>query len=71
MLREPAAKSCHDHSRGLMEVPSAAVIAQTRPELEDVFQRSAGEAGDVWEGPKEAPVVGNDRRHLRLLQHDL
>src|SRR5712672_4020157 len=36
-----------------------------------MFFRRGRQAGEVGETSQEAQVVGNDRRNLRLLQHDL
>src|SRR5580704_4227864 len=49
----------------------AAVVAETAPELENALDRRHREAGHVGKGGQKALVVRNDRRDLRLLQHDL
>ena len=49
----------------------APIVAKPAPELEHALDRCRGKARDIGKSGKEAQVVRNHRRNLRLLQHDL
>jgi len=69
--RKPAAVLAHHGLRAGVQVARAGVVAEPAPQRHDFFRGRGGEAGEVRKACEEAPVVGNHRRHLRLLQHDL
>ena len=54
-----------------MQVPRPAVIAEPRPQLQDAFPPGARELADARENAEEAVEVGDNGRHLGLLEHDL
>src|SRR5262245_49299728 len=58
-------------ARGPVQVPRAAVVAQSRPELEDILLVRGGQFGDRGEGGDEPLEVGDDGRDGRLLEHHL
>src|SRR5438445_1308212 len=68
-IRESAAVFGDDLSSGPMQVARAGVVAEAAPEPQHLVLVRASERLHVWKAGDEAPVVGNDRRHLRLLQH--
>ena len=55
----------------LLQVPHPAVIAQTLPQLVELFLLAGGKGGDVRQSGKEPLIVGQRRRDAGLLQHDL
>ena len=63
--------SRHDRLRRRMQMMRAAVVAEAAPELEHAVDRRRGQRAHVGKGVEEALVVRDDRRDLRLLQHDL
>jgi hypothetical protein len=61
-----------DHLDGsLMEVLGSAVITQAGPDIEDLRGGGLGEGSDGGETAEEFPIIWNDSRNLRLLQHRL
>ena len=54
-----------------MQIARPRVVAEAGPEFEYRFKRRRRQFGDAREAIEKALVVGNDRTHLRLLQHDL
>ena len=60
-----------DHLRRRVQMMRAPVVAEAAPQLEHAVDRRGGERADVGKRGQKALVVRNDRRHLRLLQHDL
>ncbi|MCY1532437.1 hypothetical protein D9M68_677120 [compost metagenome] len=69
--REAAVPVARDLLGAAMQVAGAGVIAQPGPIGHHVFLAGRGQGSHVREAFKEAVVVGDDRRDLRLLQHDL
>ena len=59
-----------DALRCAMQVACPGVVAKTRPQMQDSVDWSLGESRDIRKARDETLVVGNDRDHLRLLQHD-
>src|SRR5260221_694567 len=59
-----------DQLRGYLQVAGARVVAETRPQAEDVFFRGGCQRFDVGEAFEEAFVIGNGGCYARLLQHD-
>jgi hypothetical protein len=59
------------HPGGLVQVTGARVIPQSCPVIEYRVYRGASQAGNIGEAQDKTLVVGNDRSHLGLLQHDL
>ena len=53
-----------------MQVARTRVVAQPAPVLQHFILVRGGKRGDVGKARHEAPVVGDDGRHLGLLQHD-
>ena len=70
-FRKLAGMSLDDELRGAVEVAGTRVIAEPAPQAQDLVLARRGEAGDVGKAGAEALVVRDDRRNLRLLQHDL
>src|SRR5262245_7946489 len=60
-----------DRLRGAMQISRARVIAEARPEMQDLVDGGGRERGDVGEALHEHVVVRDDRAYLCLLQHDL
>jgi hypothetical protein len=60
----------HD-ARGGMQVPRPCVVAESGPEMQHTVEVRLRERLDVGEAFKKALEVGDNRRYLRLLQHDL
>src|SRR5207302_1803925 len=60
-----------DAYAGPMHVARTRVIAEPGPQVEHVIDGCIGKRTHGWKSLQEALVVGNDRRDLRLLQHDL
>lgn len=56
---------------GGVEEPGSAVIAQARPEGEDVFDGSGGEVGERWITGEEEGELVDDAGDLGLLEHQL
>ena len=69
--RELAAVLGDDDLRAAMEIARARVVAEAAPGGEHLAEVGGGQRADVGEARGEALVVGEDGRHLRLLQHDL
>ena len=59
------------HFGSLVQVAGACVISQPCPVIEHRVYRGARQAGNIGEAQDKTLVVGNDRSHLGLLQHDL
>ena len=53
-----------------MQVARTGVITQPCPQFEHGIERRRGQRIDGRKALEKTLVVGNDRRHLRLLQHD-
>src|SRR5947208_282596 len=68
-IRESAAVLGDELSGGAMQVARAGVVAEAAPEPQHLVLVRASERPHVGKAGQEALVVGNDRRHLRLLQH--
>ena len=54
-----------------MQVARAGVVAQAGPQGHHVIRWRLGQRGEGGAACEEAGVVGDDRVHLGLLQHDL
>ena len=61
----------HHLAGGGVQVARAGVIAQPFPGLEHVVELGSGQVGQSREATQKAPVIGHDRRYLRLLKHHL
>ena len=61
----------HQQGGGFFEVPCAAVIAQSLPQLEELLLLHGGKGGDIRQGGGKALEVGDARLHAGLLEHDL
>ncbi len=70
-IREHAAVLVSDLLRGLVQVARPGVVAQSGPQMQHLVDRRMGQIGDGWETRHKALKVGDNRRHLRLLQHHL
>ena len=57
--------------RTAMQVARSRVVAEPRPVFEDGLDRRRGQRPDIGKALEKTLVVGNHRRHLRLLQRDL
>ncbi|CFW02491.1 Uncharacterised protein [Bordetella pertussis] len=60
----------HDFLRAAVQVAGARVVAQAGPVGHDIFLARRRQGGHIGKTFQEALVIRNDRRHLRLLQHD-
>lgn len=60
-----------DESSRFVEVMGTAVIAESRPGMEDVVTRRCGQRAERREPPKERGITMEDRPHGGLLEHDL
>ena len=54
-----------------MEIAGAGIIAEPRPGLQHLFERCRGQCLDRRPQAQEFAIIARDRRHRRLLQHDL
>ena len=70
VARHCAAVRGDDGLRGAVEVARARVVAEALPEREHVIFLRCGERWKVREAREPAFVKRNDRRDLRLLEHD-
>ena len=61
----------YQKARRFLQVACAAVIAKPFPKFEEFFLRRGGKVAHRGERGKKALVVGLDRLHARLLEHDL
>ena len=71
LFGEAAAVLLGDAHGGTMEIARPGVVAQSRPEMEHLIERRRGERADIGKALHESLVVGDYRRDLSLLQHDL
>ena len=71
IARKVAAMPLHDRLRRRVQVMRAPVVAESAPVLEYPVEWRQRERANVGKGREELLVVRNDRRDLRLLQHDL
>ena len=69
--RKRAAVQLDHRLRAGMQVAGACVVAKAGPELEHILQRGRGKLCDGRKAREEARIVGSDRLHGGLLQHDL
>ena len=60
-----------NRGRGAMQVARAGVIAEAGPVVQHVVEGRLGECAHLGEARHETLVIGDDRRYLGLLQHDL
>ena len=71
VVRDDAAVVPRDDARGAMQVARPGVVAQAAPQVEHLVGVGACQGVHVWK-PRDEPLeVGDDRRHLGLLEHDL
>src|SRR5688572_16384428 len=71
LARKITAMFIYNHMRGMMHLPRPAVIAESLPEPQYFLFIGRGKSGHRGK-PREKPlVIGNYRRDLRLLEHDL
>lgn len=61
----------HQQGGGFFEVPCAAVIAQSLPQLEELLLLHGGKGGNIRQGGDKALEVGDAGLHPGLLQHHL
>ncbi len=54
-----------------MEHAGPSVITQALPVFQDLDLRSGGQGGKIRESLHETLEIGDDGRHLGLLEHDL
>ena len=72
LARREMAAMALDHGPGAgVQVAGAGVIAEPCPGFQHLLERGRGQALDRRPARQEARVVGRDRAHRRLLQHDL
>ncbi len=68
---EFAAEIVNDLNGGSMQITTARVVTQSRPQLQHVILFGAGEVTNCGKSTHKALEVRNHRLYLRLLQHDL
>lgn len=61
----------YDLLRGAVQISCAAIVAETRPLLEHIVERRGGQQSDRCKSVHKSMEIGNYRRYLGLLQHDL
>ena len=61
----------HNLARRAVQVSRTAVIAETGPVPQHAFDAGPRQRTHVRKARKKSLVIGNHRRHARLLQHDL
>ena len=61
---------CDNQARSPMQISSARVITEAAPLRQHIIEGCRSKASDIGEALQKAQVVGNNRTHLRLLQHD-
>ena len=54
-----------------VQVAGAGVIAEPRPQRQDLIGIGGSQIGEFWQGGHEALKVGQRGGHLGLLKHDL
>jgi tripartite-type tricarboxylate transporter receptor subunit TctC len=69
--RKMPAVTRHHRSGAGVQVARAGVVAKPGPELEHVIEIRGSERAHVRPALRETLVIGGDRLHRRLLQHDL
>ncbi len=55
---------------GALQIARAAVVAEARPQAQHFFLRSRSKGNNAGKTGEKFFVVGDHRRHARLLQHD-
>lgn len=70
-LRKNAAMLAEDLLRCLVQVAATGVVAKPSPQVQHIIEWRRRQGGDIREARHKALVIGDDRGHLRLLQHDL
>ena len=66
-----AAVALADEARGTVQIAGPGVVAEAAPQVQDFVHLGRGERGHVREAAHEGGEVGEHRRDLGLLQHDL
>ncbi len=61
----------HDDFGSFLQVAGARVVAKPGPVMQYGVEARARQGLDIGKAFQEAFVVGNDRTHLGLLEHDL
>lgn len=69
VARKIAVKAGDDVLRGGLKTDSTLIVAEARPEAQDVAERGEGECGEIREMAEEAMVVRDDAFYLGLLEH--
>lgn len=69
IARKIAVKAGGDVLRGGLKADSTLVVAEARPEAQDVAERGEGEGGEIREMAEEVMVVRDDTLYLGLLEH--
>jgi len=70
-LRDPSSELIHDPLSGPVQVPCSGIVAETFPDLQDPGKVCPGQVPNRGKRFQEPVVIGDDRRNLGLLQHDL
>ncbi len=60
-----------DGLRRPVKIPGPRVISQSGPGLKNLLPRGTGQISQCWEKGQEALVIGDDRLHPGLLEHEL
>ena len=68
---EVAAMRADNLLRAAVQVARPGVVAEPGPVFDDAFDGRRRQGRDIGETGEKTLVVGDDRRHLGLLQHDL
>ena len=70
-FREATAVFSADGDSGGSQISGARIIAKTLPGVENVRFRGGGKSGDTREAAHPRVIVGQNRRDLGLLEHEL
>ena len=70
IARKSPAMVAHHCARAGMQVARPRIIAKPGPFLHDRRNRRGGQRANCWPACQKPRVIGLDRRHSRLLEHD-
>ena len=71
MLRHLPLPALHDLPGGLLHIPDPVIVSQPFPQLQQTVLWTIRQAGDIRQFSEKPLVIGFDRFHPGLLQHDL
>ena len=71
VLRKGASPSENDLLCRGMEVSGSGIVAQVLPEFQDLIRPRFRKGPYRWKSREKAEIIGDNRVHLSLLEHDL